>query len=229
LKKKLIIAALAGIVACPLFSQRSTELGLFLGASTYYGELNRLDPFYYPFPAAGIIARRSYNKHYSAKAMISATALQSADSHFTSRSPYQAARNHSSFVAPLVDLIVQAEYNFFPIGKKKDEGFFSPYIHLGLGAFIAAGTESPLQASIPFGLGAKIKLTENVEMRAEYIFHATFTDNLDGLPVMRHTEPYRLRQLAQASDKDQFAIYGISLLYTVARTKTACPVFDSYR
>ena len=72
----------------------------------------------------------------------------------------------------------------------------------------------------------KTKLTEKLELRAEYIFHKTFTDDLDNAVYERNQEPFKFRQLAEKNNKDNFAIYGISLLYTVKRDKVQCPVFD---
>lgn len=225
--KRLTVLASAFLCATQLtIAQRSTELGLFLGASTYYGDLNRTRVFYSPFPAIGLIGRRTYNDHYSFKGMASVTQLTANDADFKAISDYKGLRNHEMGNNTIVDFIAQCEYNFYPISYKMDKDNISPYVHIGIGAFFASGTSPILQASIPLGAGVKFKLTEKLELRAEYIYHKTFTDDLDNAVYDRTQEPFKFRQLAEKNNKDNFAIYGISLLYTVKRDKVQCPVFD---
>lgn len=220
---------LASIIICAdslLFGVKSTEMGLFLGASSYYGDLNRSKAFYSPFPAIGIIGRRTYNDYFSLKGMGTITQLTGEDSDFSSNSPYKDLRNHTMDNNTLVDLIAQFEYNFYPISFSKEKDNLSPYVHAGVGAFLAFNTSPILQLSLPFGVGMKYKLSEKLEIRLEYIFHKTFTDDLDQAVFERNVEPLKFRQLAEKNNKDSFSIYGISLLYTVKRDKMQCPVFD---
>lgn len=225
--KRLTLLASTFLCATQMcLAQRSTDLGLFLGASSYYGDINRTKAFYSPFPAIGIIGRRTYNDHYSLKGMGAITQLTAEDSDFSAKSGYKELRNYEMDNNTVIDFIAQVEYNFFPISYKMDKDNISPYVHAGLGAFFALETSPILQVSIPVGAGVKFKLTEKLELRAEYIFHKTFTDNLDNAIYERNQEPFKFRQLAEKNNKDNFAIYGISLLYTVKRDKVQCPVFD---
>jgi len=210
------------------FAQKSTELGLFLGGATYFGEINRIREFYQPNPAIGIVARRSINPHYSYKIMLAGTQLSASDANFIKQSSYKQFRN-SSMSNPLVDLIIQCEYNFYPITYSKDRDNFTPYVHLGLGTFAAIETNPMVQASIPFGAGIKFKLAKKLEIRLEYIFHKTFTDDLDKIPYETNSGDYKFRQLSQKNNKDNYSIYGISLLYTIKRQRMQCPVFDKQR
>lgn len=230
LKKKLILLA-SILLYTPMlsFSQESKEIGIFLGGSSYFGEINQLGEFYSPSPAVGFIYRKTKNPHYSIKYGLTASRLSGSDSDFSNSNEYKAMRNHTMAENSIIDFIIQTEFNFLPITYTEDRDNFAPYVHLGIGGFMALETSPLLQLAIPFGAGIKFKLSEKIEVRAEYIYHRTFTDKLDNTPEKAVDVNFINKQLSEKNNNDNFAVYGISFLYTFKRQQMQCHVFDKPR
>ncbi|HXP51855.1 MAG TPA: DUF6089 family protein, partial [Bacteroidia bacterium] len=109
---KKVFALLIGLVlyTSTAFSQRSLEIGGFLGCSFYLGELNP-DGFFNEFTrvAAGAIVRYNINNRLSARANLFFGQVTADDSQSLSSS--QRERN-LNFKSPIDELSVQAEFNF---------------------------------------------------------------------------------------------------------------------
>jgi hypothetical protein len=204
---KKLFALLIGLVlyTSTAFSQRSLELGIFLGGSFYLGELNP-DGFFNEFTrvAAGAAVRYNINNRLSARANLFFGQVTADDSQSLSSS--QRERN-LNFKSPIDELSVQAEFNFLEYDMGDPKHPFSPYIFAGAGVFemnpqaitgnnqtVALqplGTEgqgtsanhvkpySLTQACIPFGLGIKANFSKTVCISIEWGMRKLFTGYLD--------------------------------------------------
>src|ERR1700739_999956 len=132
---KKVFALLIGLVlyTSTAFSQRSLEIGGFLGCSFYLGELNP-DGFFNEFTrvAAGAIVRYNINNRLSARANLFFGQVTADDSQSLSSS--QRERN-LNFKSPIDELSVQAEFNFLEYDMTDPKHQFSPYIFAGIGVF----------------------------------------------------------------------------------------------
>lgn len=113
------------------FSQ-DWEYGGWLGVSHYFGDLNTSTSFRFVRPAGGLLLRRCFNSHFSARGTISGGYVGYNDKF--SKKIFQQKRN-LSFTSPIVELSGQLEFNFFKMEIGDDFKRFSPYLFGGFGVF----------------------------------------------------------------------------------------------
>ncbi len=195
-------------------SPKSTEVGIFLGASYYTGDLNPSGHFNrFVKPAGGLLYRINFNSRMSVKAIASYGSVQGDDAY--SRSDAHKNRN-LSFKSNIMEFAVEGELNFLPfsIGSKK-LAINTPYVFAGLAvyrfnpqalyngqwyklqpigtegqgsAFNSSKTYSLTQFSIPFGVGVKVNVSRNIGINFEWGLRRTFTDYLDDVSG-RYVDP----------------------------------------
>jgi len=188
-----------------LVKAQSSEIGIFLGASTYKGDLNvSLFNPNVAKPAVGILYRKNMNHHWAHRFGLNYGTAFGDDA--ISDDGFQNRRN-LSFRSRIIDLHYYIEFNFFPYQIANPESRFTPFLFVGLNGFYfnpqaefngdwydlqPLGTEgqgtsaypnrSPykrLQFSIPFGGGIKFKLSSRFGMTLEAGPRRTYTDYLD--------------------------------------------------
>ncbi len=181
------------------------EVGAFIGAANYTGELNNnagLFPAEYN-PAIGIFTRYNFSRNFSAKVGLTKGQISGDDSN--SNDTRIRARN-LSFRADIVEIAAQAEFNLLPYAIREDK-ISAPYLFLGVGGYYfnpqaqmrgnwydlqPLGTEgqgntllsdqpkySKYQVSFPIGLGFKFNLNHKVNIGFEVGARRTFNDYLD--------------------------------------------------
>ncbi len=173
------------------------EMGVFVGASNYNGELNPA-PLNLKFlhPAFGIMYRFNKSKHVSYKlnayyGWVSGEDFRSADS-------FQIKRN-LSFFSHVLDVSGVMEFNFFPYVPGTQEIYFTPYVFAGFSFFHfnptanygkynyelwnmhteGEATYSKISTAFPFGGGFKLSLTQIINIGFELGVRKTYTDYLD--------------------------------------------------
>ncbi len=187
------------------FSVKTTEIGIFLGASYYTGDLNPGGHFNrFTHPAAGGLYRINFNHRFSAKAIASLGMLEGDDAY----SLNEAHNNRNlSFRSKIYEFAVEGELNFLPfaIGNKKT-AISTPYVFAGVAvyhfnpqgmyegswynlqpigtegqgsAFSNEKTYSLTQFAIPFGVGLKVNISKRVGINFEWGLRKTYTDYLD--------------------------------------------------
>jgi hypothetical protein len=198
-------------------SPKNSEIGIFLGASYYTGDLNPGGHFNrFTRPAAGGLYRMNFNQRFAAKAIASIGSIEADDAYSNND---QIRNRNLSFRSKIYEFAVEEEFNFLPfaIGNKKT--FIStPYVFGGLAVFHfnpegmyqgrwynlqPLGTEgqgsafssqkpySLTQFSIPFGVGIKINTAKFVGINFEWGVRKTFTDYLDDVSG-NYPDPYLL-------------------------------------
>ncbi len=186
------------------FAQKSVEVGLFLGASNYFGEINsdwdRNNKF-----AFGLVGRYNPNPYISLRGSVFYGTIGAADS--TTGVALQRDRN-LSFQSPIFEFGAQGEWNIFGFDPAGNKGkAFTPFLFGGVAVFKfnprayfeeewvelqPLGTEgqgtTPLQErkkynlttwSVPFGFGFKARITPRLSMAFEYGWRLTGTDYID--------------------------------------------------
>lgn len=182
----------------------STEVGIGGGGSQYFGDLNDRYGFKTISLAGGVYMRKHFNQYISAKVGAYYTNVSYSDK-LTKNDLYRHDRN-LDFKSNIVELSVQAEFNFFKFTTGDPYHRFTPYLTGGIGAFIydpyttlngtkyllrPLGTEgqnlggydgrkySNFSACFPVGVGAKFWLTGGVNLALEISDRLTLTDYLD--------------------------------------------------
>lgn len=180
------------------------EMGISIGAGTYFGDLNTTANISHPKFAAGGFYRKQLNNYVGVRIAGNYTFLGYSDRY--SKNPVQKSRN-LSFNTNVWEISVSGDFNFFKFYPGIDEYSFTPYVGLGLGAFSfdpyaylggqkyylrSIGTEgqgSPLYPNlmpyknvaicIPIILGIKKALNEKITIFGEMNYRFTNTKYLD--------------------------------------------------
>src|ERR1035438_3136803 len=114
-------------------SAQRHELGFFVGASDYNGDLNPgFLNFKFLHPAGGVIYRFNKNKHFSYK-LDALFGTVSADDAL-SNDVFQQNRN-LSFSSSIQEVSGELEFNFFPYEAGTDNTYFTPYMFAGITIF----------------------------------------------------------------------------------------------
>ncbi|MBK9736274.1 MAG: outer membrane beta-barrel protein [Saprospiraceae bacterium] len=185
-----------------------TEIGIGMGFSTYWGDLNAPSLATNLSNNSGfavqIAARKIYKNYFGIRGSFCFGTLKGYDAN--SSLEWQKIRN-LSFKSSITELAIMGELYVFGINTEAGSSVFLPYFTLGLAGFkfdpvtTFRGNEIRLQPlgtegqgnsvygskyslynfSIPVGGGAKIMISESVNISAEIILRRTFTDYLDDL------------------------------------------------
>jgi hypothetical protein len=180
----------------------TTETGVAIGGSQYFGDLNDNYSFRTPHLAGGIYVRKHFTNYISAKIVANYTHVSFDDKY--NSAPYQQQRN-LSFESDIIELAAQAEFNFFRFVTGDPYHRFTPYLTCGIGAFYydpyttyaggraslrALGTEgqfvghadrkySNVSACFPLGVGVKFWIVGGVNLTLEIADRLTVTDYMD--------------------------------------------------
>lgn len=209
LRKKTIGAALLGSVlfgSNELTAQQyyqSTEFGLGVGGSHYFGDLNPNFGFKQPALAFTALYRKNFNPYISISGNLTYTRIGYKDAY--SDNFFQKSRN-LSFHSNILELAAVGEFNFFWFETGDQSKRWTPYLSLGLSAFYfepmadingtnhklrLLGTEgqnlqqykdrkySNIAWAVPVGAGIKWWVAPGVNMSFEIVNRFTQTDYLD--------------------------------------------------
>ncbi|MBP8725052.1 MAG: outer membrane beta-barrel protein [Saprospiraceae bacterium] len=183
----------------PLLSQRGPELGVWLGSSQYFGDLNNLYRFDQPGLAGGITGRYNFDSRIAARMQLNYHRLAGDDAH--SRNAFDLRRN-LSFFANVFELATALEFNFFPLRHGSREDFITPYMYGGYSFFYyqpmthyqgesvslrELGTEGQLPGqeyneiagAWLIGGGLKVDISSNWSLNLDLGYRLASTDYLD--------------------------------------------------
>jgi hypothetical protein len=183
-------------------SAQWSEVGIFLGASRYKGELSpQMFDIKFNHPSAGVFFRRNRTRHWSWKLEFNYGRVSGDDARL--KTGYEINRN-LNFYSDIFEVTYAFEFNFFPFETGNNAFPFAPYLFSGLTSFYfnpttelngekirlqplgtegqgMSGRESPyhrISFAIPLGGGFKIN-TGNVSIALLVSARRTYTDYLD--------------------------------------------------
>jgi hypothetical protein len=199
----LIIFCLPSILKAQTF-YKWTEVGMAVGATHYFGDLNDNYGFKEPKLNLGVFFRYHWNHYIAFRFSANYTKVGYSDSY--NSNVYQNTRN-LNFQSQIFEGTAQAELNFFRYETGSQEFQFTPYITAGIGAFYYnpythyngekyflrdLGTEgqrlgdqyasrkySNFAICAPVGIGVKWWLLPGVNLGLEITDRLTTTDYLD--------------------------------------------------
>ncbi|RYD81269.1 MAG: hypothetical protein EOP53_06830 [Sphingobacteriales bacterium] len=197
-----ILVSLALIVPAKMMAQKPTwEIGLFLGASNYQGDLAPNIVVAETKPAIGGFIKRAVNDYFAYSLGLNYGTVSGDDKNFK----YLAPRN-MHFQSEIFEITPQVEFNFFRFGSSPRAHKFTPYLFTGLSYFKfnpkaklndewvrlqplttegqgiikdAPKKYSLWQFAIPIGAGLKFNLSPEFNMTVNCGFRSAFTDYLD--------------------------------------------------
>lgn len=205
------------------------EIGVFGGVSYYTGELNPSNQFLNIIkPIGGLFYKKNLNKRYSLKLGASYGFLLAKDQiNFSELSSFR----NLSFSTSIMEIAGTLEFNFLPyeIGHPSTSKY-SPFVFIGLAAFRVApkvidessktnfSSSTTIAPSIPFGLGLKFNLIQNLGASIEWSARKTYTDLVDGLSE-KDTSGY---QISNTQTNDWYSSVGITVSYKIIRRPEHC-------
>ncbi len=201
---KHFLSLMIALMTLPAFAQHF-EPGLMIGASNYIGDLARNSRKVYmkeTRPALGLFMRYNLNDFVTLKAYGNYASIAGEDANADDEA---IQTRNLSFRSTLVEFGVTGEFNLSGYQPYALSKVFSPYLFIGVSAvwfnpkakyngdWIALqplGTEgqgmpnfpeaySRTNFAVPFGIGFKYALTDQLNLGLEFGARRTFTDYLD--------------------------------------------------
>ncbi len=194
------------LLAQPEAIVQEGEIGMTLGGSHYFGDLNNRAAFNRPKPAVGVFFRKQFGNYVALR--LGAHYAQAGYSDAYSPIQFQRTRN-LSFNSDIWELALQGDFNFFKFIPGSKEFFFTPYVTLGVGSFNydpyaywlndkyylrPLGTEgqnlpnnstySNQAFCFPIGMGIKYNISNNINIAFEISHRFTTTDYLDDVSTV---------------------------------------------
>lgn len=240
--KKIALVFVAVFLVVSGFAQKTADLGIWGGSSTYFGDIKVDSPFQTFNPNFGAFFRYNFNPRVGLRA-------QFITGQFESQGTIEGIP--WSFEKNVQDLSLQVEINYlrYFLGDRKTP--FSPYVLGGIGVTyfpyelnpamintfnpdhnkgLNTIEESVIALAVPFGFGVKTHLGERFGVAIEYLMRKSMADKLDNLD-----DPY-----AYINDKSEEIFYndslhnndwmgylGINLTYKINLNSIPCPAYDS--
>jgi len=128
----LLAACIMPLMGGNLSAQKGLELGAWLGASHYFGDLNNLYAINEPGLAFGLTGRYNFDTRLSTRLQLNYHRIAGDDVH--SRNAFDQRRN-LRFYSDVIEIAPCVEFNFFPLVHGSKEQFASPYVYVGLSVF----------------------------------------------------------------------------------------------
>jgi hypothetical protein len=194
----------------------SNDVGVFLGGAYYIGDLNPTKHFAMTQPALGLFYRFNLNYRVAFRGGFNFGTIQGDDSQ--SSNPDQLERN-LNFKSRIMEMYAQAEFNFWEYKVGHTDFIFAPYIFAGISSFQfnpqanvknewidlrplateGQGTSQNdlhkpyklYQVALPFGIGFKLSLSNQIGIGFEWGPRKTFTDYLDDVSG-KYVDPNQL-------------------------------------
>lgn len=126
------------------------------------------------------------------------------------------------FSTTFFELCEMFEFNFFNYGmgeKYRKLKRWSPYITAGLGATVwITDGYTGVAAILPFGIGAKYKISERLNLGLEFLMKKTFSDRLDGTML---SDPHEIKS-GFAKNTDWYSTLSVTLSYEFSKRCATC-------
>lgn len=126
------------------------------------------------------------------------------------------------FSTTFFELSEMFEFNFFNYGigeKYRKLKRWSPYITAGLGVTLwTTDGYTGVAPILPFGIGAKYKINERLNLGLEFLMKKTFADRLDGTAL---SDPHAIKS-GFAKNTDWYSTLSVTLSYEFSKRCATC-------
>jgi len=222
-------------------AQNTADVGVWGGASAYWGDMTKVNYNQSVNPLFGAYFRYNFNSRYSIRAMYLTGKVGAVGE--MENIPWD-------FNKPVHDFSVQMEINYlkYILGIKKTP--FSPYILGGVGVMyynysldpaaiysfnpshnkgIVQTENSVMALTLPFGMGIKTHIGSRFGVGVEVLFRKVFDDRLDNLddPMAYIKNGKEVTYTDFIHNNDYTAYLGIHLTYMIYMGEKPCPAYDS--
>lgn len=217
-KIKLIILFL---ITTTLMSAQSYkyEIGAGAGLGFYMGDTNPNKPFRKPGAAFDMAFRWNINYRWALKCGLSTATLRGESA---GNGVYYPASATYKFKRQMVDLGIQAEFNFFNYGIGQsylNTKRISPYILAGVGfVMVPKKGDGYYSLDLPLGVGVKYKAGKRWNLMFEFSMRKTLGDKLDGKTL---DDPMHIESSA-LKNTDWYSYTMFSVTYDFGLRRRVC-------
>ena len=195
------------------------DLGLAMGMAGYWGDLSG-NMFQNPGIAATAMFHYRFDTRWLIRGSFTGASLSGSNKKVANVVPIGTVEFDGGFYA----LDARAEFNFFSFGMGetyKRLKRWTPYLALGIGGSLSAANSSTHFAmTIPMAFGARYKVSERVNLGAEWTFMKVFGDKVDGFSDLTGVHTDFLRST------DWVSTIQVYFTYEFGRRCTACNRHD---
>ena len=159
------------------------DFGGALGMSGYLGEANTSSLMKHPGFEAELSFRYLPDSRWAFRGVLSTLSLSGSTADMEDVLPSTGEPSYD-FKSTVYDLGARVEFNFFSYGigeTYKRLRRWSPYLTVGIGVSMSSsGGTTSVAPNLPMGAGVKFKLSERVNLGAEFTMTKVFGDKVDG-------------------------------------------------
>ncbi|MCB0474323.1 MAG: hypothetical protein KDC69_01540 [Flavobacteriaceae bacterium] len=229
MKKQLFIYTF--LLFSSIASAQLYEIGAFVGGSNAIADIGSE---YYINPnalALGGIAKYNFTSRITFRGSLIYTNLLMNDS----RSDNEYRKNRGlSHTNKVLEAVAGIEFNFFKYSISKVGYTSTPYIFIEAGAVnyraytsfdgVSLTSKRVFRPAIPFGIGFKTRLANNVSIGLETSFRYTFKDDIDGnFNDIPDTVPNHERyDFGNPNSNDWYVFTGLNITYVFGRPDCNC-------
>jgi opacity protein-like surface antigen len=239
--KKFFVVFAAVLLSGSVFGQKTADLGIWAGTSTYFGDLDNALPIQGYNPNFGGYFRYNFNSRIGLRFMFLSGKMKSEGT---------ILEMPATFSKNMQDVSLQIEINYlrFITGLKNTR--FSPYIMSGVGVSYFPYNLNPglifgfnpihnkgidvlkqptVTPNIPFGFGIKYNVGKRLSVGAEYQVRKLFSDKLDDLddPLAFTKDGREITYTTLYHNNDWPGYLGMHLTFLIYIGRKACPAYDS--
>ncbi|MEK9604392.1 MAG: DUF6089 family protein [Flavobacteriaceae bacterium] len=207
------------------------ELGAFLGAGNYIGDVGATYFVFPENPAFGLVYKWNRTTRYSLRANAMIMNINKSD-----YSPVDFARfnRRYRFKNQIMEFSVGAEVNFTDFNLHGNEKMVSPYLFMGVGYirynlfYHEPNTLETVEygkgndVALPAIVGVKANISPFVVLGLEVGVRYTFTDNLDGSAPESETNVPNNLKFGNLHNNDWYVFTGLTISFTFGDLPCYC-------
>lgn len=238
--RKIILVFIAVVLTVSGFAQKSADIGIWGGSSTYWGDMKEtplMQSFNLNF---GAIFRYNFNARVALRTQF-LTGRFAAEG-FVEDVEWEFNKN-----AQDISVMMEVNYLKYILGEKKTR--FTPFIMGGLGIMYFPYTldpvlmfrvnpdypvhnaveESVIAPAIPMGFGVKVSIGQRLGLGVEYQIRKLLNDKFDDLddPLsFENEEGDIIKHTDFLHNNDWPGFLGINVTYKIDLDRKACPAYD---
>ncbi|WP_104734755.1 type IX secretion system protein PorG [Hanstruepera ponticola] len=217
-------------ISSQLCQSQTHEIGLFVGASNFIGDVGSTKYIAPNKPAFGGIYKWNRSPRHSFRFSLIYSELEGKDS--KSDDPRRVQRNYE-FTNQIIEASVGLEFTFFDFDLHTGKNVATPYLYTGVtvayhdnyyfnsqGNLTSENTSS-YAYGIPMVVGFKMNIFDSIIIAAEIGARYTFSDELDGsVPDSKNIQD--VYSFGNINNNDWYMFTGITLTYTFGKKPCFC-------
>lgn len=240
--KKNLLVFIAVLTTVSGFAQKTADIGIWGGASTYWGDMQRIEYNQSVDPMFGAFFRYNFNARFGVRLQYMTGKVGAIGFMENSSWDFDKQVHDVSFMVEINYLKYILGYNKTPVSPYILGGVSVKYFNYHLDPALIYQfnpnhnkgmllvDEPTASFSIPFGMGVKTHIGKRFGVGVEFIINKLFSDKLDNLddPLASvNSSGNEVTYTDFLHNNDYTAYLGINLTYKIYIGKVVCPAYES--